>query len=39
MTPIAAPAATPHQAPWRVAVSSLFSWTLPLASLVTTAAS
>src|SRR5215467_10757738 len=38
-TPTAAPAAMPHQAPWRVAVSSLFSWTLPLASLVTTAAS
>jgi uncharacterized hydrophobic protein (TIGR00271 family) len=39
MSPTAAPAATPHQAPCRVAVSSLFSWILPLASLVITAAS
>jgi uncharacterized hydrophobic protein (TIGR00271 family) len=39
MSPTAAPAAMPHQAPWRVAVSSLFSWILPRASLVTTAAS
>jgi hypothetical protein len=37
--PISAPAAAPPHAPCRVAISSLFSWTLPLASLVTTAAS
>ena len=39
MMPSTAPAAMPVQAPRRVGSSSLLTWTLPSASLVTTAAS
>ena len=37
--PTRAPTPAPPHAPWRVVVSSLLTWTLPLSSFVITAAS